>query len=175
MLKIITIAVAVLVAAVLLVAATQPNTFEVQRTISINASPEKIFPFINDLQRCASWNPFTKKDPNIKENFSGPVSGKGAVNTFDGNREVGKGSLEITDSLPPSKVVMQLHMTDPMQVNNQIEFTLEPKGDVTQVTWAMHGSVPYFAKIIHLVFNVDRMVGDDFSTGLASLKALAEK
>ena len=175
MLKIIVIAVVVLVAGVLLFAASRPDTFHVQRTASIKAPPEKIFALINNMQRFISWNPFTRKDPNIMESYSGPASGKGAVTAFDGNREVGKGSLEITDSLSPSKVMMQLRMTEPMQVSNQIEFTLEPQGDVTQVTWSMRGPVPYFAKVIHLVFNMDRMVGDEFATGLASLKAIAEK
>jgi uncharacterized protein YndB with AHSA1/START domain len=175
MLKIIAIAVVVLVTGILLFAATRPDTFQVQRTTSIKAPPEKIFPLINNLQSFGAWNPFAKKDPGIKESYSGPASGKGAICVFDGNQDVGKGSLEITESSPPSRVVMQLRMTEPMQADNQIEFILEPKGDVTHVTWTMHGPVPYFAKIIHLVFNMDRMIGGDFETGLASLKSVAEK
>ncbi len=54
-------------------------------------------------------------------------------------------------------------------------FTLEPKGDVTNVTWAMEGPVPYFAKIIHVFINMDSMVGKDFEAGLANLKSVAEK
>jgi uncharacterized protein YndB with AHSA1/START domain len=175
MLKIIAIIVVVLVAGVLLFAATRPDTFHVQRTTSIKAPPEKIFPLINDLQRFKSWNPFAKKDPNAKETYSGPASGKGATSVFEGNSEVGKGSLEITDSMPPSRVAMQLRMTEPMEADNQIEFTLEPKGDVTNVTWAMRGRCPYLGKIVGLFFNMDRMVGGDFEAGLASLKAVAER
>jgi hypothetical protein len=175
MLKIIALVVVVLVAGILLFATTRPDSFRVQRTTSIKAPPEKIFPLINDLQRFGTWNPFAKKDPGIKERYSGPASGKGAVCTFDGNKDVGKGSLEITDSTPPTKVAMQLRMSEPMQANNQIEFTLEPKGDVTNVTWAMHGEVPYLGKLITLFFNMDRMIGADFETGLASLKSVAEK
>jgi len=175
MLKIASIVIVVVVAAVLLFAATRPDTFQVQRTASIKAPPEKIFPLINDLQRFKTWNPFAKKDPNATEIYSGPASGKGAKSAFAGNSEVGKGSLEITESSPPSRVAMQLRMIEPIMARNNIEFTLEPKGDVTNVTWAMHGPVPYFAKIIHLVFNMDRMIGGDFEAGLASLKSVAEK
>jgi hypothetical protein len=39
----------------------------------------------------------------------------------------------------------------------------------------MHGPVPYISKIIHMFVDIDRMVGGDFETGLASLKAIAEK
>jgi hypothetical protein len=52
---------------------------------------------------------------------------------------------------------------------------MEPRGEATNVTWAMHGPVPFLAKIVHLFIDVDRMVGRDFEAGLANLKALAEK
>jgi hypothetical protein len=175
MLKIIAIIVVVLVAAVLLFATTRPDTFRVQRTSSIQAPPDKIFPLINDLHRFNTWNPYEKRDPNLKGSYSGAASGKGAAYAFEGNRDVGKGSLEISESSPSSRVVMQLRMTEPMAASNEIEFILEPKGEVTNVTWSMHGQVPYLGKVIQLFFDMDRMVGGDFEAGLASLKAVAER
>ena len=46
---------------------------------------------------------------------------------------------------------------------------------LTTVTWSMHGETPYWAKIFHVFFNMDTMVGGDFENGLAKLKAAAEK
>lgn len=175
MLKLFAIIIVVIVAGVLLFAATRPDTFRVERTTRIKAPPEKIFPLINDLRRFNTWNPYEKKDPNLKGSYSGAASGKGAMYVFDGNQDVGKGSVEITDSTPPLRVSMQLHMIEPMEARNNVEFILEPGGDTTRVTWAMHGPVSYFGKIIHLFFNMDRMVGRDFEAGLAGLKAVAEK
>lgn len=102
-------------------------------------------------------------------------SGKGAVSEWDGNKDIGKGRMEIVESTPPSKVTMKLDMVEPFEAHNIIEFTLEPKGDATNVTWAMRGQSPYMAKIVHMFFNMDNMVGKDFETGLATLKAMAEK
>ena len=48
-------------------------------------------------------------------------------------------------------------------------------GNTTDVTWAMHGVVPYMAKLFCMVINGDRMVGDDFEAGLANLKTLVER
>ena len=175
MLKSIAMVVVVLIAAVLLFAATRPDSFRVQRTLGIKAPPEKIFALIDDLHRFNTWNPFEKKDPNIKGAYSGPASGKGAKYSFDGNGNVGKGSIEITDASPPRQVSMELRMTAPIEARNAIEFSLEPHGDVTDVTWAMHGPVSFPAKIIHLFFNMDRMLGGDFEAGLASLKAAVEQ
>ena len=163
------------IAGVLAFAATKPDTFRVQRAASIKAPPEKIFPLLNDLHNFASWSPYEKKDPAMKRTHSGSPSGKGAVYEWDGDKNVGRGRLAIADSSPPSRVTLDLDMLAPLRAHNIVEFTLEPKGDSTIVTWAMNGQVPYVAKIVHVFLNVDKMVGDDFEAGLANLKAVAEK
>ena len=81
MLKALVIGVAVIaaiVAIVLAYAATRPDRFEVARSTRIKAPANKIFPLINDLHAFNTWNPFEKKDPNIKGTYSGPSGGKGA-------------------------------------------------------------------------------------------------
>jgi hypothetical protein len=174
MFKIIALVAVVLIAAVLIYAATKPDTFRVQRSASIKAPPEKIFPLINDLRSFNTWNPYEKKDPNAKGNYSGPSSGKGAAYAFDGNKDVGKGSIEITESSPTSKVTMKLNMIKPFEAHNIVEFTLQPVGDTTNVTWAIHGPMPYISKAMCLFFNMDSMIGKDFETGLSNLKTVAE-
>jgi hypothetical protein len=54
------------------------------------------------------------------------------------------------------------------------EFTLDARGDSTNVTWAMHGSDPYIAKVMTIFFSRDRLVGTQFEMGLANLKTIAE-
>jgi hypothetical protein len=174
MLKIIGVALVVILGAVLIRAATRPDTFRVERTASINAPPGKIFPLINDLHRHGSWSPWEKKDPAMKRVHTGAPSGKGAVYEWDGNREVGKGRMEITESAPPSRVIMAMHFLRPLEAHNVAEFKLEPNGTSTTVTWALYGPQPFFAKVLHLFLDMDRMIGREFETGLANLKALAE-
>ena len=169
------IVIAAVIAGVLAYAAARPDTFQIARSIAIKAPPEKIFPMINDPHAFNTWNPFLKMDPATKLAYRGPASGKGAGHDWDGNSQVGKGSLEITDSLPSSRIVMKLDMIKPMEAHNRVEFTLEPKGDATQVTWVMSGPSPYVAKVMSTVFSMDRMVGGEFEKGLADLKAQAEK
>ena len=173
-LKSFAVVVAVVIGGLLLVAATRPDTFEVRRTASIKAPPDRVFPLINDLHAFNTWNPYEKKDPNLKGSYSGARAGKGAAYAFQGNQDVGKGSLEIIESSPASKVTMKLVIVEPFEVGNVVEFVLEPKGDTTNVTWAMHGDVPYVAKIFHMLCDMDDMVGRDFEAGLASLRAIVE-
>ncbi|HYU69361.1 MAG TPA: SRPBCC family protein [Burkholderiales bacterium] len=175
MFKTIAIIVVALIAAVLVYASTKPDTFRVERSASIKAPPEKVFALLNDFQRWDAWSPWEKKDPAMKRTFSVVTSGKGAQYAWEGNREVGQGRMEIAESVPPSKVAIKLDFAKPFEAHNLVEFTLEPKGDVTNITWVMQGNTPYFVKIIHVFLNMDSIVGKDFETGLANLKTVAEK
>jgi hypothetical protein len=164
----------VVVGAILIVATTRPDTFRVQRTATIDAPPETILPLIDSVKANAQWSPYFRKDPAMKSVYSGPERGPGARVEFDGNKEVGSGRLTVTDESTPEKVVMRLEMLEPFAADNRVEFTLVPKGAATDVTWSMEGPVPFLAKIIHLVFDMDRMVGTDFAAGLHNLKVIAE-
>jgi uncharacterized protein YndB with AHSA1/START domain len=172
------IVIAVAFAALLAYAATKPDTFMVRRSASIAVPPEKIFPMIDDLRAQSAWSPF-EKDPNMKRTHSGAPRGKGAVYAWDGNRQVGAGRIAITDSVPPTKVVLLLDMSRPFKAHNTVEFTLDRIGaganvTGTKVTWAMQGRQPYMAKVMGLFVDCDKMCGGMFEEGLAKLKALAE-
>jgi uncharacterized protein YndB with AHSA1/START domain len=172
---VITVVIVVAVVVVLVLAATKPDTFRVERAATIKAPPEKIFALVNDLRSWGAWSPWEKKDPDMKRSFSGAQYGKGAVYAWDGDRNVGQGRMEITDTAAPSRIVIKLDFLKPFEGHNVAEFTMAPQGDATNVTWAMHGPSPFIGKIIHVFLNMDRMIGNDFEEGLSNLKSLAEK
>lgn len=163
------------VAALLVYAATRPDTFRVERAASIKAPADKIFPLLEDFRRFVSWSPYETRDPGMKRTYGGAPSGKGAVYEWDGDSNVGQGRMEIAEASPPSRLTLTFDMVRPFAAHNIIEFTLEPHGDATIVTWSMQGPVPFPAKILHVFVNMDRMVGGDFETGLANLKAIVEQ
>src|SRR5437762_10714264 len=134
MIKKIAIAVVVLLGALLIYAATQPDTFRIQRATSIKAPPERIFAVLNDFLRWESWSPWEKKDPAMKRTFSAVTSGKGAVYAWEGNKDVGQGRMEIAESVPPSKVAMKLDFGKQLETHNIVEFTLVPQGDSAKHT-----------------------------------------
>lgn len=173
MLMIIVVAV-VLIAAVLAFAATRPDTFRVQRRTSVKAPPEKVFALINDFHNWDSWSPWEKMDPAMKKIHSGPTMGKGAVYEWAGNKKVGKGRMEIVESSPTSRIMIQLDFIEPFEAHNMSEFTLKAERSSTNITWAMYGPNPYTAKLMSLFFNMDNMMGKDFETGLSNMKAVAE-
>jgi len=175
MLKTIALVIVVAIAGVLIFAATKPDTFAVQRSTSIKAPPDRIFPLINDFKRWDAWSPWEKKDPAMKRSYGPTTSGKGAHYAWEGNNDVGQGSMDITESVPPSKVALKLDFVKPFEGHNVVEFTLVPRGGSTDVTWSMSGPAPFMSKVMQVFVNMDRMIGKDFEAGLASLKAAAEK
>jgi hypothetical protein len=175
MIKAVTLLILVTVAAVLALAARRPDRFRIQRSLLVRAPADRIYPLISNLRRFNDWNPYAKKDPSMKTEYSGPESGPGAAFHFDGSKEVGKGSISIVDAAAPAKLTMALDMTAPFSCHNLIEFSLRPSGTGTEVTWAMQGESSFIAKVMGLFCNMDKMVGRDFEAGLADLKAQAER
>jgi hypothetical protein len=175
MLKISAIVLVVLVAAVLGLAMTKPDSFRVERQTSIKAPPDKIFALIDDFHNWRSWSPWENLDPAMNRTHSGAPHGKGAVYEWDGNSKVGQGRMEITDVAAVSKITIKLDFLRPFEGHNLAEFTLEPLSDSTNVTWVMHGPAPFFSKVMQVFISMDKVIGKDFEAGLSNLKTMAEK
>lgn len=176
MLKTILGIVVLAIAGVLIYAATKPDTFRVERSTLIKAPPEKIFPLINDIHEMQQWSAWEKVDPAMQRTHSGAPSGVGAIYEWKGNKEIGSGRMEITESVPPSRVVIKMDFIEPFPAHNTAAFTLKPEADGnTRVTNAIFGPMPYISKVMSTFFSMDRMIGDKFEQSLAALKALAER
>jgi uncharacterized protein YndB with AHSA1/START domain len=173
---IIAVVLAIALAVVLILAATKPDTFRVQRAAVVKAPPEKIFPLISSFRQWATWSPWENKDPAMKRTYSGSESGRGAVYAWHGNKNVGSGRMEILDATSPSKIVIKLDFFKPFEGHNTAEFTLLPQGGATttNITWVMHGPASFMSKVMQVFMNLDRMIGKDFEAGLSNLKQLTE-
>jgi hypothetical protein len=162
------------IATVLVLASNKPEIFRVQRQATIQASPEKIFPLINDYKNWGAWSPYEKKDLAMKRSFTGPASGKGAAYAWE-SKEVGVGDMLITESVPASVVKIDLNFSKPFDAHNKVVFNIQPQAGGSIVSWEMAGPAPLLSRVMHVFFNIDKMVGKDFEDGLAAMKAAAEK
>jgi len=173
MVKKIVIAVVVLLAGLLLYAATRPDTFEVRRAVVIQAPPQKVYPLIEDFHRWTVWSPWEKLDPDLQRTYSGPDAGEGATYAWSGNGKAGAGQMRITRS-EAQRVTIDLDFEKPFKASNVAEFVLQPVGGSTEVTWRMTGKQGFMHKLMGTVMNMDAMVGRDFEAGLQALKTLSE-
>lgn len=174
MAKLVAFAAAAGLAILLAVASMKPDTLHVERTALVDAPPQEIFPLIEDFRRWGPWSPYEKRDPAMKRSYGGAERGEGAVYAWEGNRDIGKGRMEIVESVPPSRVALKLDFAEPFEAHNVVQFTLEPEGDATRVTWAMQGPSSFVSKLMSVFIDMDDMIGRDFEAGLANLKAIAE-
>ncbi len=167
-------AIAAIVVLFLLVVAFQPSEFRVERKATMVASPEVVFGYVNNFHKWNDWSPWAKLDPTSKETYDGPASGTGAKFAWDGNKEVGQGRMTIKESRPSDMIRIKLEFIKPFTCTNTAEFTFQPQGNQTLVTWGMTGHNNFMGKAFGLFMNMDKLIGGDFEKGLASLKTLAE-
>ena len=169
-----TVAVVVLaIGTVLIIAATRPAEFRVERSATLSASATTLFEHVNNHKKFTVWNPFMKLDPNVKTTYSGPEEGVGAVCSWDGNSDIGAGSCTIIESKPGELVRSRMDWKRPMEGTSTVDFTFKPEGDKTVVTWAMYGKNNFMGKVMSVFMDCDKMCGPHFEKGLADLGAVA--
>jgi len=140
----------------------------------MSAPAETVFPHVNEMKKWEGWNPWAKLDPNMKLTYEGPAAGVGSAYAWVGNSDVGEGRMTITESHPSDSIRFKLEFFKPMPGVSDTLFTFKPKGDQTEVTWAMTGTNNFIGKAFCLFMNMDKMIGGQFEKGLADLKSVAE-
>lgn len=173
MIESIVVAVVALGLAFLLLVSTRPGMLHVERTVSIAAPAESIFPLLNDFRQWRLWTPYDK-DPAMQKTYSGNESGEGAHYAWSGNKSVGQGEIAIVESRAPGRLLMDLHMIRPFEARNVATFTLAPETRATRVTWALDAPQNFMSRLVSLFMNMDRMIGQDFEIGLGNLKRVVE-
>lgn len=168
------IAFAVLILLLVVLVATRPSHFRVERSATIAAPAGVVFDRVNDFRAWGSWSPWEKKDPDMKRTFGETSAGAGATYAWAGNSNVGEGRMTIERSERPSQIDIKLEFFKPFAGTNTATFKFNPEAGGTKVVWAMEGDYNFITKGLSLVMNMDKMIGNDFEAGLAALKAESE-
>jgi len=176
---------AAVVLALIGIISMRPSEFRTTRSIAISSSAQTVFEQVNDFHNWLAWFPWEKSDPATKRTYEGPSSGTGAVYSYAGSRMVGEGRMTILESRACDLITVKFEFLKPMACTNVSEFTFkseggkpeggQPESGKTVVTWSMTGSRNFIMKASGLVMDLDKMVGDDFEKGLATMKSIAEK
>jgi uncharacterized protein YndB with AHSA1/START domain len=118
-------------------ALTKPDTFKVERSVTMAVPPEAAYQQVADFRAWERWSPWAKLDPQMKTEFGGTPGSPGATYHWVGNDEVGEGRMTITEVVPPSRVAIKLEFIKPFASLNDTAFTFAPEGSGTRVTWSM--------------------------------------
>jgi uncharacterized protein YndB with AHSA1/START domain len=156
------------------VAAMADETYTIERSLRMDASPERVYQQVADFRRWTSWSPWEDIDPAMQRAFSGSESGAGAVYSWSGNRRAGQGRMQITEAMHPSRVVIDLVFEKPWKARNETSFLIEPDGSGSRVTWSMTGKKTVMTKVMGVFRSMDAMLGPDFERGLVQLRSAAQ-
>lgn len=148
-------------------------TYTIKRSITIDATPAQIHPHLVDFRRWVDWSPWEGLDPDLTREYTGAERGVGAEYAWSGNRKAGAGSMTITGD-SAKRVDVRLIFSRPMKATNNVVFTLAATGSSTEVTWSMTGEHSLFSRVGTALGFFDKMLGKDFESGLAALKATVE-
>lgn len=155
-------------------ASKKPDEFYVTRSAVVEARPSVVFEKVNNLQNWNSFSPWAKLDPDAKTSFAGPRAGKDASFTWDGDGNVGAGTMTIIESRKNELVKFRLDFKRPFEGTNTVDFTFHPDSKGTFVTWSMHGQNTFMSKIMSVVMDCDKMMGGFFEEGLANLNNVSK-
>lgn len=160
------------------VVATRPSAYHVERELAIAAPAERVFGVLNDLHQFTGvlvlfGSPWETLAPNLQTTFEGPTAGAGQAYAWSG-KEAGKGKLTIEESVPGQKVGMKLEFVAPMKSTATYALTLVGTPSGSLVTWSMAGNHNFIGRALGLFMNMDKMIGADLEKGLVRLKAVAE-
>jgi uncharacterized protein YndB with AHSA1/START domain len=149
--------------------AIQPGEYAVARTVTIPGSPATVFGVVNNFREFNKWSPWAKIDPNMTTTYSGADTGVGSVYEWQGNADVGKGKMTITESKPYEQIAIRLEFFEPFASVADTAFLFRPSGENTEVTWQMNGKNGFAEKAITLFMDMEGMIGKDFEKGLSQL------
>lgn len=166
--------IAIAIALVLVYAWFKPNNFRVERSALVNAPPEKIYAQVANFHNWMDWSPWEGLDPDLKRTYAGSAEGLGAIYSWEGNKKVGAGRMELTRADPRTGVSLKLDFFRPFKANNLTDISFAPEGKATRVNWAMYGPQPFIGRLMTTFVSMDKMVGNDFEKGLAKLKSVSE-
>jgi uncharacterized protein YndB with AHSA1/START domain len=147
--------------------------FTVARSVTMQASAEKIYPLIANPRTWKQWSIWNRRDPNMQITYEGPESGDGAKWIWKSASQ-GDGAMTFMQAAPPNKLGYELYFPD-FGTTSTGSFALEPQGAQTKVTWTMNGDMGTNPLYRWIALFADSMVGKDFDEGLQNLKQLAEK
>jgi Polyketide cyclase / dehydrase and lipid transport len=171
-LKKIFIALIVLVAGLAVIGFFLPTKFKIERSVTIAAPAEKIYPMISETRKWPTWTVWNERDPNMKIDYAGPASGTGAKWAWQSKSE-GNGSMEFTSADVSQGIGYKLVLADVGMTSSGV-LSMSPAASGTKIIWTNEGEFGGNPFMRYFGLVMDRMVGKDYEAGLAKLKKLVE-
>ncbi len=150
------------------------NDYQYEQSITINQPKEIVWLNVSTFKAMDRWSPWMQMDSQMISTLTGIDGTVGAKQSWEGNKDMGSGSQEITNIDPPNRLDTKLMFHEPFERETNTYIKLLPIGTTTMVTWGFEAEIPYPFNFIMLFMNNEDAMGKAFGEGLASLKAICE-
>ena len=165
-----------IIAALLVAGLFVPKGMKATREIVINKPNAEVFNYIKHLKNQDNYSKWGSMDPNMKKEYRGTDATPGFISAWEGNKKVGQGEQEIISIEEGKKLNTELRFIKPIKSVAQSSMTTEAINDSsTKVSWGFEGTMNYPMNVMKLFMNMEKAIGNDFSTGLSNLKVVMEK
>jgi hypothetical protein len=173
--KKILLALLILIAIPLIAALFMKKDYAVEREITVNKPVSEIFEYLKYLKNQKEFSTWTNKDPKSIITYKGVDGTIGAISTWDGNKQVGKGEQEIKKIDSLKRIDVELRFIKPFEGVANAYFTTEAIDSTsTKVKWGINGRDEYPLNFMQVFINYDTMMGTEFEAGLKNLKTVLE-
>jgi hypothetical protein len=176
-LKRILLVIAIIIGVALIAALFVKKDMDAVREVTINKPKQDVFNYVKHLKNQEAYSKWEKMDPAMKKSYRGTDGTVGFVSAWDSEKDdVGKGEQEIKKIIEGERMDTELRFMEPMESTATSAITTESvSANATKVKWAFHGRMAYPFNLMGLFMNMEKMIGDDFQTGLNNLKTVLEK
>ncbi len=147
--------------------ASLDGSYQVRRSLQINAPVKRVFAAIQDLKTWPEWSPWLLHEPETKVIYSEDCQQEGGFYSWDG-KLVGAGKLTHITIHPDSRIHQQIEFTRPFKSLNQVNWYFANKNGSTLIEWEMMGSLPFLFRF--MTKQVETMISKDYDLGVTLLK-----
>lgn len=145
--------------------------YEIEKSIFIQASPERVFEVVSDYRTWTTWSPWLISEPTATVTISQEAASVGSLYAWHG-QVTGQGELEHKRLVPGQLVEDELRFLKPFKSTCKTSFKLTREGSETRLTWDMKGSLPWF--LFWMIPMMKTFIGMDYQRGLNMLKEWVE-
>lgn len=165
-----------LIIVALIVALFVPKKLQFEREVVVNKSKQKVYDYIKQLKNQNEYGVWSKMDSAMKQEYIGLDGTVGFKSSWEGNKDVGKGSQTITKIIEGERMEVHLMFEKPMKSEMDAWFTVAAKDSTsTLLKWGMRGETPYPFNVFNIFGSMEKMLAKDLDAGLKSAKEIMEK
>jgi uncharacterized protein YndB with AHSA1/START domain len=151
--------------------------FSIVNEVIVNKPKQQVFDYLKTLRNQEQYSKWVMTDPNMRKKFTGTDGTVGFIYAWNSdNKQVGQGEQEIIKLIDGEMIENEIRFLKPFNgISYAIFQTVMVTPEQTHVKWTFSGTKKYSMKVMHLLFNLDKILSKDMQTSLNTLKANLEK